>query len=346
MKNIDSELLRAASGKNIGLVYSHRADPNFSKKHYAFWKMDVVSDWALAVEALGAIPLLLDVKSFISKAVNGELGDIDYIVNLNAGNNDLGNLGIVPSICSYISTPCIPCNTSQVITGENKIVSNHIASSLKMNLPKSCLGDESQTKIARPLNLGSSVGVTLNPKDLIGEDWIIQDFIPGFDLTTPLIFNPVSNQMEVLPSVIYDPENKNVNWFLGNPEKETHSGYQKRLCEVDAKTKQMFKLMVKSYGIKTFCRIDCRVRSLDYREIDGLINEPIPFSRIYFLEINPMPTISEGINFCLSVQGISQKSSLRGLLDKYNQKIGNERTAGFILLCSLLGLESQVRAKH
>jgi hypothetical protein len=301
--------------------------------HYDFWKMDVVSDWAKAVEELGCIPYILDVRTFGFKAMNSSLPHLDFVINLNAGNFSTSTLGLIPSICGFLSIPCIPCDTAQAVTGEEKILSNLIAKALKIRVPED-IDHSNQNGIYRPKNLGSSCGVQrglFNPNN----DGIYQEFIPGLDMTTPILFNPLSNTLDVLPAIVYTPETLDINWFLGEKEKSTHEGYRKINIEIDDITKQMYLSMARSFGIKTFCRIDARLKCNSKDELLHCLENEVSYEKVYFLEINAMPTIRENINFCNSLKQLSPQSPMGICYETYRTLNKNSSLVGFILFCSL-----------
>ncbi len=333
------KLVKRLMNSSIAVVYAYRNESEKGFKHYDYWKMDVLSDWVSAVEELNCIPYILDVRTFGWKAMNGTLPKIDIVINLNAGNYSTSTLGLVPSICGFLAIPCIPCNTVQAVTGEDKYLSNLIAKALKINTPGEC-STKDREGIYRPNNLGSSCGVRKNQNVPDNDDrGVFQKFIPGFDLTTPMLYNPLSRQLEVLPPIIYIPDPLNVEWYLGEDEKAMHQGYKKKSVSIDKITTDMFLTMAKSFGIKTFCRIDSRLYCDNEQELPSILKKEISYEKIHFLEINTMPTINEGINFCNAIDAINPASSFGKTLSEYTKQTKRATFVGFILFCSLCSLE-------
>lgn len=128
--------LERLKGKTIILVYSYRGEQERGMKQYDAWKGDVISDWITAIEELGCFPLVMDVRTFVFKAMNKSLPHTDFVVNLCNGTISLSTLGLVPATCSFLDIPCIPCDANIALTGENKLYSNLIATAKGMNLPK------------------------------------------------------------------------------------------------------------------------------------------------------------------------------------------------------------------
>ena len=114
-------------GKTIAIVYIFEGENAPGFKHYWIWKSDIITGWMNAVQELECLPFILDVRTFIQKAINQTLPHIDFVLNLNCGSYDLSSMSLVPSMCSFLSIPCIPCDACSILTSENKRISNLIA---------------------------------------------------------------------------------------------------------------------------------------------------------------------------------------------------------------------------
>lgn len=333
--------LSNARGKVIAVIYIFEGEdaPGFS--HYEVWKGDLVGEWIQAICELNCLPIILDTRTFVQKAMDKTLPRIDFVVNLNNGNVDVSTLGLVPSICAFLSIPCIPCDTVSCVVGENKLLSNLIAFSKNINVPKDIL-EHGKDAIVRPISFGSSIGVNRTIRGAAQEmdpyiKKIYQEFIPGFDMTTPIMYNPLSRSLEVLPAVMYKPINHDANWFLGEQEKKNHEGYIKQIVHLQDDAKQKYLEVAKTFGITTYCRIDARVKcSSD--DLDSIGHFEVPLNKIYFLEINPMPTVKKDINFHTSLQNISNGYELYECFQLYNNEIKSPTVTGFILSCSIIAL--------
>ena len=336
------QLITDLRGKTIGIVYIFEKELAPGYIHYEAWKSDVISSWLNAVQELKCVPYIMDARTFVYKAMNNTLPILDYVVNLNNGNVDLSTLGLIPSICSFLSIPCIPCNTLSMMIGEDKMVSNLIAYAKAMNIPEE-LDISDPNGIMRPYTLGSSCGIKRGCNGHLPEGFLYQEFIPGFDMTTPILYNPLTQKLDILPAVMYYPQNKDIEWFLGQDEKEKHSGYIKRIIHIDDTSKKKYLELAHAFSIKTYCRIDARVKCGSIQELEVLCEKPIDFERIYFLEINPTPTIKENINFHTSLQNLPANYDIRKCFDEYNSHIEHTSYTGFILFCSMCAL---FKAKH
>lgn len=332
------EMCQSLFGKTIAIIYIFEGENELGYEHYEVWKTDVISSWMFAVEELHCLPLIMDIRTFVQKAMNKSLPYIDYVINLNNGTKILSTLGLVPSICSFLNIPCIPCDTTTIICGEHKKVSNIIAEKIGINVPKP-LQPSDNTGIIRPIGLGSSLGVKRGYDDsLPNNQFIYQEFIKGFDITTPLLYNPVTSQLEVLPAVLYSPDEANVEWFLGEKEKRLHQGYTKKIAQLSANAKKTYISLAKEMGIFSYCRIDARLYCESKDELFELLDSTIPLNKLYFMEINPMPTIKNNINFHTSMDALNEQCSLYACYESYKELIPNATHTGFILSCSMLSL--------
>ncbi|MDE7168153.1 MAG: hypothetical protein K2O28_04815 [Clostridia bacterium] len=333
-KNFKESILDL-SGSVVALVYTFQNEEAPGFTHYEFWKSEVITAWLSAVEEIGCKPYILDVKTFMMKASMGTLPHIDYCINLNAGNNNVDNLCLVPAICSFCGIPCIPCSAKACGVGEDKVYANLIAESSKLKLPKTYPFNK-DGGIIRDRSLGSSVGIRLSSENTVCSDMeICQEFIVGTDMTIPILFNPLSKQLEVLPAVAYKHD-KGAKWFLDAKAKLTHS-YEKVLVQLSKEAEQEVLSLAKKFDITTYCRIDTRIKNFQFDR-----DSEVKLDDIYFIEINPTPTINNTINFALSLQNSKDNLPHKQLFNAYKNSVEKASITGYILLCSLLA----IKAKH
>lgn len=331
-------MLEAIAGKTIGLVYIFEGETAEGCAHYAVWQADVISAWLNAIQELRCMPLIMDVRTFVHKATNNTLPHIDYVINLHNGTVSLSTLCLVPATCAFLNVPCIPCDANTVSVGENKVLSNIIAQGVGLKVPRN-LSLDAVNGINRPKNFGSSIGVVRGKKKLDVD--LYQEFIDGVDMTTPILYNPLTGELDTLPAILYVPDNQDPKWFLGEKEKATHSTYTKHIIHFDNITKEHFLHMAETCGVDAFCRIDCRVHCKSTSEIQALRNSVVEFDKVFFIEINPMPTIKNGINYLMSLENLVPGSSFARCLELYNTYISTPSLTGFVLSCSILA-----KAKH
>lgn len=329
--------LNKTQGKTIALIYIFENENALGYAHYDIWKSDVISEWLMAVYENKCKPLIFDIRTFVEKAMSNSLPKIDAVINLNNGNIELSTLSLVPSICSFIGVPCIPCNATSIISGENKFFSNCIAKQCDLNVPNEM--NEGEQGIFRSINFGSSRGTFKTTNKTYQQNGFYQEFINGYDITTPLLYNPFTENLELLPTVLYYPKDKDISWFFNEQVKEARGGYNKGIVSIDGELEKCYKKIASSIQINTFCRIDARVKCTNSDSFDKMIQNPINYNDTYFVEINPMPTLKKNINIHNSLSSISRESKFYELYNLYNRsRSENSTPTGFILFCSLLSI--------
>lgn len=326
--------LHRIQGKTIAVVYIFEGEDSKGFEHYDIWKSDVISEWLGAIQENHCRPLIMDVRTFVQKAMNNTLPHLDFVLNLNAGNKILSTLGLVPSVCSFLNIPCIPCDTVAIIAGEHKGIANYIAEAARLNIPMS--NPPQGESIFRPLNFGSSRGVVKGKSYNSTSSGIYQEFIRGYDITTPVLYNPLADDLQVLPTVMYYSEDKNIEWFFNEEVKEKRGGYKKRILQLDEKTKSKYIDLAKKLGISCYCRIDARIQCDSENEWETICSETIPDNKVFFIEINPMPTLKPNINIHNAIYALDKTHPIYECYSQYNQLRNTSSPTGFLLFCSML----------
>lgn len=334
-KSLKEEFLQI-KGKTIAIVYIFEGDNSSGFEHFFIWKSDIISLWLKAIQELNCFPLILDVRTFVDKAMNNTLPCIDYVLNLNSGTYNLSTMALIPSVCSSIGVPCIPCDSTTIVTGENKKLSNFIANAIGINVPKT-LEKNVPNGIFRPINLGNSLGVVRNFNDQC--EGIYQEFVEGYDITTPVVYNSITKRMDLLPTVMYLPNTKDLTWYNGEVQKLTREGYKFKIVELDDAIKQKYLELVNDLSIKTFCRIDSRVHSQDNSFYFLEENIIVEFKNTFFIEINVMPTIREFNNFVFSFNSIEKSNSIYKHIEMQKEVFGSVNLNSFLLSSSMMNLK-------
>lgn len=336
--------LHTLKGKTIGVVYSYEGEdaPGFS--HYHYWKSDIISKWITAIQQIKCIPYILDVRTFVEKSIAGTLPTLDFVLNLNCGGCELSTMSLIPSICCFFHIPCIPCDAVAILAGENKRISNLAAIATGLQVPKSLLPNQTNG-IFRPLNLGSSIGIKKGP--LVGNepDGLYQEFIQGYDITTPIVYNPYIDEMDFMPTVIYIPAEADSNWFLGEKFKETRSGFKREaIFSLSDKLKITYLALTKNLSINTFCRIDARIKCESEQHLMEILKHPLELEDIYFIELNPMPTVWINNAFSYSFSMIKKNHTLYPYIDQLTNIIDEEcNVHQFLLSLSMLSFYNHVQ---
>jgi hypothetical protein len=335
-------LIKSLRGKTIAIVYIFEKENAKGFNHYWVWKSDIISGWLNAVQELECLPFILDVRTFVQKASDRTLPHIDYVLNLNCGCYELSSLSLVPSICSFLSIPCVPCNAVSIIASENKRISNLIANGMNLNVPKP-LDTSFNEGIYRPLNLGSSIGVRKGYFCDFTDDGIYQEFIPGYDVTIPILYNPYIKNIDLLPPILYLPKSSDPNWIYSKEEKIKDNGFTTLpFLEVEENAKKELIIFSRVFPIQTFGRIDARIRCSDEKLSADIIEKPLGLNDLYFVEINSMPTIERGDSFEFAFAAV-QKNKYHSFYDctkKYREIITDPTINGFLLSCSMLSLST------
>lgn len=323
-------------GKTVAIVYIFEGDNESGFEHFYIWKSNIISKWMNAVQELSCMPLIIDVRTFIDKAINKTLPHIDYVINLNSGTYNLSTMALVPAMCSAINVPCIPCNAVSIVTGENKALSNHTAFSIGLNVPKE-LDENNENGIFRPVSLGNSLGVQRG-KVCNETQGIYQEFIKGYEITTPLVYNPLEKNMEVLPTVVFAPLNDDPDWYYGETDKHKQQGYEFKIIQLDSELQEKYIKLAQALSIQTFCRIDARVKCHDKNAMKQVLERGASFVDTYFIEINVMPTIRDNNSFCHSFQAIDPATSIGRYINLQKETMGTINIHSFLLASSMMSL--------
>lgn len=327
--------------KTIGIIYTFEGEDAPGFEHYHVWQSDIIAKWIEAVQDLKCRPLILDVRTFVQKAIGGTLPTVDFVLNLNCGGIELSPMALVPSICSFLHIPCIPCNAVAILSGENKLMSNLLAKAVGIRVPRS-LDNDDKTGIFRPLNLGSSIGVKRGPNNKT--EGTYQEFIPGYDITTPIVYNPYIEKMDFMPTVVYISEEDNINWFLNEENKDFRKGFKRQtLFNLDSQLKEKYMELVKSMSINTFCRIDARIKCDSIEGFKKFNDTPLTLDDVYFIEINPMPTVWTNNALSHSFSEVSSVLSFQPFLEELEKLVPHCTLHNFLLSIGITANQSQVK---
>lgn len=331
------EKLKSIQGKTIAIVYIHEDDQAKGYKHYNIWGSDVIASWVNGIGELNCKPYILDLRTFIFKAMNNTLPCIDFVVNLNNGNVDINTLTLLPSTCAFLGIPCIPTNSLTTVIAEHKLVANLIAYQSEINVPKE-FSSSTIKGIIRPYTLGSSIGVKRQDKKLdIPEELIHQEFIEGIEMTTPILYNPMTRQLEVLPSFIYYPEKYSNDWYFDDYFKSSRN-CKSKIVQLSAKLESAFLKLANNFFITSYCRIDTRIKCDSEDTFIENLSSKIDINDTYFVEINSMPTINNSKITQFSLQHLTNENKIKVCYDTYSSYTGKKSIAGFILSCSILSI--------
>lgn len=306
------DFLSSLDNWTVGIVYSFQPADRPKERWYDRWHSEVMSTYGLAVQSLHAEPYYLDAELFAERAISGLLPSLKCVFNLNAGIRPISNWAFVPSICQWCKIPVLPCTADTAILSERKDLSYLVAESVNLRVPKvvsSTKATKTGKVFAKPRDLGGSVGTRFTDLSELTADscMIYQEFVPGYDVTVPIMFDPLGKTLTALPGILYLPSNADPTmWFHSEQSKLAGKGYEKRAIHIPPEIQDVLLGACDAFGIMTYCRYDLRFAANPEEDP----SEVITADRLYFIEINAMPTIRIGINFLNSLSQVPTDHSL------------------------------------
>ena len=227
--------------------------------------------------------------------LNENKENIDVI--FNALHGSWGEDGKIQGLFEYFEIPYTHSGVSSSAIGMNKFLSKNIFLNNSIAVPKGkifnnkklSLGEEfKRPYILKPINEGSSVGINLikentEIKSFLKDkyfNYLMEEYIPGIDLTVGLINGKVIGMIEVIiEKEIYDYEykykNNNTKYVIPN--------------NLDYELKKE----INTYSEKSFKLLNCKgIARVDFR-----INLKSENKKVFLLEINTQPGLTENSLF-------------------------------------------------
>jgi hypothetical protein len=284
-------------GKRFGLVYSHRFKGSLEDAWYHRWRTNVIALFSFAVEVLDGIPIFFNIDQFIEHFGNYDRPtNIDYVVNLNAGNRFLDNWALAPALGRWRNVPVFPCEALTVLLGERKDTSKILAEAFgwRVATPAERLVDPDTLIVEKPLTFGSSVGLErFRQQDYraLGHrsGVLAEAFVPGYDATIVVLYSLFLQAPVCLGAMVHVPDRlRPEDWMYDAFEKRNpgvRTKVEQRFCQVDAELADKSVQLASAFHSTGVARIDVRLDRAPEN------TDPIGFSQCTFLEINPMPTI-------------------------------------------------------
>lgn len=336
--------------KNVCIVYQYSPAKSLGHLWYHMWGLDVLSFVGSGFERLGLNLKIVDMQSFIKNPTEA-LHNVDFVVNLVCGNQDISYWGIVPSIAKWYGKKPIPNTAETMLAGERKDIANIVAKKVGLNCPKweltlnKDIGFQEKI-IAKPRDHGSSVGIMIgnlgdiSKKSKFNVPYIYQNFISGYDVTVGVLWDPVSKKMRFGDAIAFIPKNDDQTLTyddrvkeenrLGKPLSKFDMSYYILPHSIKAKIGSLFEHL----GGSATGRVDFRVAT---SKKENLIKAKE--SSYYFIETNPSPTIATNSSFVRSL-----KSAFEGLrlnfgdnLFENHEKMDSLATIEIMIAFSMLG---------
>ena len=140
-----------------------------------------------------------------------------------------------------------------------------------------------------------------------------------------------------MPTVMYVAQEDSVEWFLGENHKETRSGFtRKTIHNLSPLLKQKYLELVNTLSINTFCRIDARIKCESEKDLQVLLDKPLELSDVYFVEINPMPTVWINNAFSHSFSSLPQDHSLAKYIRELEKLVNQVNIHNFLLSIAMI----------
>lgn len=347
------EQIKSLWGKSAAVVYGFAPAGRFTQIWYDRWRSSVISSYGNALEELGLHPYFVDAATFARQALDGSLPEVICAFNLNAGITPIHHWSMVPSVASWCGIKPFPSEADVLIVGERKDTANLIARECGFAVPRTFHKEQlplippDMPVIVKPRDLGGSVGLMRSTAgELVADDIsqftdVIQEFVRGFDLTIPVVWQPTQGRHRCVAGVIYLPEDNSLDWYHSAETKKSRQGYSKQVIPIPAELEFMLVGFAKRIELGPYARIDIRVQCAPnaHGDIDWVTADPI------FIEVNPLPTIRHGINFLNVVEHEIFQSAFKSEATELAEILRHPSSAhAFVLACALATLGNQSQA--
>lgn len=347
------ELIASLRDVPAAVVYGFAPAGKFTQLWYDQWRSSVISSYGSALEELGVHPYFIDATSFARQALDGSLPKVVCAFNLNAGITPIHHWSMVPSVASWCGIKPFPSEADVLIVGERKDTASLIAQECGFSVPKSYRKHQLQTLdpdepvVLKPRDLGGSVGLIrstageLATGESVQHTDIIQEFIFGFDLTIPVVWQPTTGKHRCVGGVMYVPENNSQDWYHSTHTKRSGQGYSKRIVVIPSRLESLLAVFAKRIELGPYARIDLRIRC----NLDAVGNIDWKTAEPFFIEVNPLPTLRAGINFLNVVAHEIFQSAFENEIRGLTEVLGNPPSAhACVLACALATLGDQSQA--
>lgn len=145
-----------------------------------------------------------------------------------------------------------------------------------------------------------------------------------------------------MPPTLYYPHTQDPDWIFDEETKVEDKGLTRlQFTDIQDETKQAILRFFRVFGIKTYGRIDARLKETRLLTGDA-VKKTFSFNDCYFLEINSMPTIEPDDGFDLAFKAVQSNKthSFYKCASEYVLNIKNPTINGFLLACSMMALST------
>lgn len=138
-----------------------------------------------------------------------------------------------------------------------------------------------------------------------------------------------------------------MNWYFGEREKALGEGYRRGvISRLSEQLKEAYLKLIRTMGINTYCRIDARLHCENISLAHTLRKQPLSVENMYFVEINPMPTIKLDNSFGFCFSSITKEDAFYPCVELFQKTIGDTSVHSFVLSCSMLALKCSTIGKY
>ncbi len=163
---------------------------------------------------------------------------------------------------------------------------------------------------------------------------LIEEFIEGYEVTVPVLFDAALADYVVLPPVLYLPNVPDpTKWFLSYKVKmDPNNRPERRISTLSRGLIRTLRASSRALNFQTLARFDFRWQT------NNVNTDEIRLQDLWFLEINCLPTLRTDVNFLRSV-----KHYIGNRTDPLSKHVRQARTPDIAALAYLL-LQSHMEA--
>lgn len=311
------------SDRHYAVVTNQLKNRNRDTLYYYSYKIDVISSYCHAVEALGAHAHCMDVDDYVRHCQSSGTPFFDGTINLGSFVRLPDLDGLIPSLSALAGIPVFPCTGSVNLIAEDKLLAKMAARYVGLQcaptISSNDLKNFNDPVIVKPVYGGDSVNLYyVQNGTQIGElacDAMAEPYIDGFDVTVITAWCPWLKRTVLLGAekelVSCGAEGHNVqtNEIKAHASDRVGSSpTRKSMAEepvaVTEALGQRVCALADALGSPLYARTDFRVKApTDIQVVD--------IQHAVFLEINSMPTLGGSRHYWWTL--VSRHASLNGL---------------------------------
>lgn len=249
---------------------------------------------------MGADSIFLTVEDITALCSSPEKASVFAgIFNVCLGHKSLDNWTLVPASAAWCNIPVFPNGAHATVLGEDKVTALLFATSNSLQTPRDWTGE--QGWVSKPRGLGSSEGLSLSHEGQSArQGWFSEPFVPGEDVTATFLYNPATQNIESIGALLVTHEASEGFASMWTKDKKSqgvakHKIRSRRFVHLTKELEEKCLKLAEQLCMRTAFRVDFRYPGQVAKELLGS-------SDLYFLEINPTPTLSSEGSFGRTVR--------------------------------------------